>query len=569
MNVFTFDIEANGLVNLELDNKGRANTRADTVHCIVVTNVTTGEVHAARPDNLQMALDVMDTADVLIGHNIVGYDIPCLEKLLGWSPKPHTKLVDTLVVGRLMHPDRTQLPEGLRGHALKDWAKYAGNFKQDYDAGWEFYSEEMLEYCIQDVDANISIYKKQLPWIKENWKLVNFEQQVAALCQDMTRDGFGFNTEKGEKLQYEFTVRRAEIEDKLRESFPDIVEERWSDKTGKRLKDKVTAFNPGSSQQWASRLKDKYGWVAKTSEKGYPIVDEEVMSKLKYEEAQLGLEYREINKKLTMVTDWLMRVQDDGCIHGRTNSQGTATGRASHSQPNLAQVPSDPQCRALFGPNKDGWVQVGCDLSGIELRCLAHYMAVYDDGAYSNEILSGDIHTHNQQAAGLPTRPNAKTFIYAFLYGAGDGKIGQIVGGNAKDGKRLKDQFFEKIPAMKKLVDAVTYKTMETGSLKLIDGRTVLVRSPHKALNTLLQGAGAIVSKAWLVIARQQLDAAGLDYSIMAWVHDELQVSCPADVAQQVGDILVAAARESGDRLGFRCPVDAEFDVGADWSACH
>jgi len=569
MNVFCFDIEANGLVNLELDKKGRENKRADTVHCIVVTNVTTGEVHAARPDNLQMALDVLDTADVIIGHNIVGYDLPCLYKLLGWQPKAKTKLVDTLIVGRLMHPDRTQLPKGLAGHALKDWARYASNYKMDYDGGWEFFSEEMLTYCIQDVDANISVYHKQLVWIKANHKLMNFEQKVAAICQDMTRDGFGFNADAGSKLEYELTVRKAEIEDELRKTFPDIIESRWSEKTGKRLKDKVTCFNPGSSQQWASRLLVKYKWKAKTSEKGYPIVDEEVMSSLPYYEAKLGLEYREINKKLTMVSDWLIRVQPDNCIHGRTNSQGTATGRASHSQPNLAQVPSDPQCRALFGPNHEGHVQVGCDLSGIELRCLAHYMAVYDGGAYSDEILSGDIHTHNQHAAGLFTRPSAKTFIYAFLYGAGDGKIGSIVGGSAKDGKKLKDQFFKKIPAMKKLVDAVTFKAMEQGNLKLIDGRIVLVRSPHKALNTLLQGAGAIVSKAWLVIAKQMLDDAGLEYSLMAWVHDELQVSCPADVADQVGDILVASARKAGDRLGFRCPVDAEFAVGSNWSACH
>ena len=569
MNTYCFDIEANGLVNLELDSKGRANTIADTIHCVVVTDVNTGQVWSFRPHQIQDACKRLCQADVIIGHNIIAYDIPALQKLAHWSPTANQKLIDTLIVGRLMHPDRTQLPEGLKGHSLKDWAAYSGNYKIQYEAGWEVFSEEMMTYCIQDVDANISIYKKQLPWIEANWKLINFEQQVAMICQAMTRAGFGFNIKAAEKLEYELSSRHAELSDELRRVFPDIVEERWSEKTGKRLKDIVTVFNPASPQQWASRLETKYGYVAKTSDKGFPIMDEEVMGSLPYPEAKLGLEFRDLDKKIQMVRDWIIRVQQDGCIHGRTNSQGTATGRASHSQPNLAQVPSESTIRQLFQPNRNGWVQVGCDLSGIELRCLAHYMAAYDNGAYANEILSGDIHTHNQNAAGLPTRANAKTFIYAFLYGAGDGKLGSIVGGKARDGARLKSQFFEKIPAIKKLVGAVQFKAQLNKRLRLIDGREVLVRSPHKALNTLLQGAGAIVSKAWLVIARQKLDAAGLDYSIMAWVHDELQVSCPADIAEQVGEILVASAREAGDRLGFRCPVDAEFNVGTNWAETH
>ena len=569
MKTIVFDIEANGLVNLELDNKGRAAQRADRVHCIVCIDADTGETWTFRPDEVQNAEAILDTADVIAGHNIIGYDLPCMRKLLGYIPKPNQKIVDTLVVGRLMHPDRTNLPKGLKGHTLKDWAAYSGDFKMEYDAGWEEFSEEMMEYCIQDVKANVSVYKFQSSWIRESWKLVNFEQQVAMVCQEMTRTGFGFDAEAGDRLLYEMSARRAEIEDELRKSFPTIVNERYSKKNGKRLKDEVIEFNPGSSKQWADRLEERYGWKAERSDKGFPILDEEVLKSLSFPEAQLGLEYREINKKITMVSDWLVRVQDDGRIHGRTNSQGTATGRASHSQPNLAQVPSDPKCRALFQAGNPGWVQVGCDLSGIELRCLAHYMFNYDDGAYSNEILSGDIHTHNQEAAGLPTRPLAKTFIYAFLYGAGNAKLGSIVGGNKQAGARLKSQFFEKIPAMKKLVDAVQFKAAKTGTLKLIDGRTVVIRGEHKALNTLLQGAGAVVSKAWIVIAKQMLDAADVEYELMAWVHDELQVGCPPEHADTVGNILVESARLAGERLGFRCPVDAEYQVGKNWAECH
>ena len=569
MKRYVFDIEANGLVNLELDNKGRAAQRADRIHCVVITDVDTGEVFSSTPGEDDLATAKLSEADMIIGHNIIGYDLPCLYKLTGWSPRKDQKIVDTLVVGRLMHPDRTNLPKGLRGQALKDWGAYVGNDKMEYDGGWEEFSQEMLTYCIQDVDANISVYKFQEPWINDNWKLVNFEQKVATICQEMTRVGFGFDVEAGERLEYEMRARRAEIEDELRVVFPTKIIKRWSEKTGKELKSRTEEFNPASSKQWASRLEEIHGWVAKTSEKGFPIVDEEVLKSLPYKEAKLGLEFREINKKITMVADWLQRVQDDGRIHGRTNSQGTATGRASHSPPNVAQVPSDTRCRALFKPGPDNWVQVGCDLSGIELRCLAHYMHAYDGGAYTNEILSGDIHTHNQKAAGLPTRDNAKTFIYALCYGAGDKKLGSIVGGKSADGSRLKSEFFTKIPAMGKLTAAAKFKARRDGKLRLIDGREVTVRGEHTALNTLLQGAGAVVSKAWIVIAKQMLDDLGIEYELMAWVHDEFQVGCPPEHGDAVGNVLVESARIAGERLGFKCPVDAEYSVGANWAATH
>ncbi|MBT61130.1 MAG: hypothetical protein CMA63_06245 [Euryarchaeota archaeon] len=559
-----YDIEANGLVNYEMDNKGNMKAIADRIHCIVVQDVDTDEVWRFRPGQHHEAADLLSKASVVIGHNIIAYDNVIMKRLANHEVK--CKIVDTLIVGRLMHPDRTNLPSTLKGHSLSQWAQHVGDFKMDYDGGWELFSEDMLTYCVQDVAANVSIFKAQLEWIYTNWPLINFEQKVAEICQEMAETGFGFDIESAEKLEYDLSSRKAEIEDNLREVFPTVIEERYSNKTGKRLKDKVTIFNPGSSKQWAERLGEKYQWIPDTTESGNPIVDEETLKSLSYPEAVLGLEYRDINKKIGMVTDWIKRCRD-GRVHGRTNSQGTATGRASHSQPNLAQVPSDHACRALFGPACKDWVQVGCDLSGIELRCLAHYMHPYDNGSYSNEILEGDIHTANQNAAGLPTRNDAKTFIYALIYGAGDAKIGSIIGGKSKQGKEIKKRFFEHIPALHKLMEAAQFKARKSGQLKLLDGRSVLIRSDHKALNTLLQGAGAVISKAWILLAKQYLK--DIPHELMAWVHDELQVSCPADRAEEVGNLLVKAAQDAGTRLEFAMPVDAEFQVGKDWSECH
>jgi len=559
-----YDCEANGLVNYELDNKGNMKAIADRIHCIVVQDIDTGKVWQFKPGQHEEAANLLRKASVVVGHNIIAYDNPLMKKLAGLQLS--CKIIDTLVVGRLMHPDRTNLPSGLKGHSLKDWGVYVGCHKMQYDNGWELYSEEMLTYCTQDVASNVAIFRVQEEWINANWKLVNFEQQVAQICQEMAETGFGFDLQSAMALEYQYSARKAEIEDELRQVFPTIVQERYSDKTGKRLKDKVTIFNPGSSKQWAERLSEKYGWKPKLTETGNPIVDEETLSSLEYPEAKLGLEYRDINKKMGMVTDWIQRSRN-GRVHGRTNSQGTATGRASHSQPNLAQVPSDHDCRALFGPGHKDWVQVGCDLSGIELRCLAHYMFPYDNGEYANEILNGDIHTANQNAAGLPTRNDAKTFIYALIYGAGDAKIGTIIGGKSKQGKEIKERFFSQIPALHKLMEAAQFKAKKSGKLKLLDGREVLIRSDHKALNTLLQGAGAVISKAWIILAKQYLK--NIPHELMAWVHDELQVACPAEYADQVGELLVKAANDAGTRLGFAMPVDAEYQIGKNWSECH
>ncbi len=564
MKRLVYDIEANGLVNRELDKKGSVKKIADTIHCICVEDADTGERWSYRPDQIEYAVELLKAADVIIGHNIIDYDNRVLEKLCGWTPT--CKLIDTLIVGRLMHPDRTNMPGGLDSHSLAAWAKYCGDYKMDYDGGWMEFSEDMLKYCVQDVSANVTILKFQQAFIDANWKLVNFEQRVAQICAKMGNTGFGFNVESAEKLEYEMMARRAEIEDELRQAFPQIVTRRFSEKTGKELKAKVEDFNPGSSKQWAERLTAKYGWKPEVTASGNAVVDEETLSSLKYPEAKLGLEYRDINKKIGMVSDWIKRC-NNGRVSGRTNAQGTATGRASHSQPNLAQVPSDSSCRALFGPTREGWVQVGCDLSGIELRCLAHYMAPYDDGDYAREILDGDIHTRNQEAAGLPTRANAKTFIYALIYGAGDAKIGSIVGGKAKQGKALKASFFKAIPALKQLIEAAQFKAKKTGKLRLLDGRETLIRSDYKALNTLLQGAGAVISKAWIILAEEYL--ADIPHDLMAWVHDELQVACAPEDAEEVGRLLIKAANDAGTRLGFHMPVDAEFQIGKDWSECH
>ena len=356
-----------------------------------------------------------------------------------------------------------------------------------------------------------------------------------------------------------------EIEEELQATFPPIVEERWSEKTGKRLKDGVTVFNVASRQQVAERLAQKGAvWKDKTPS-GQPKVDESTLKQNEHvPEAALVLEYLTLQKRYGMLKSWLDAVQEDGRIRGRVNTCGAVTGRMTHSSPNMAQIPSDSLYRECFVALA-GSKLVGIDASGLELRMLAHYM---NDAEYTDLILNGDIHTYNQQAAGLETRAQAKTFIYAFLYGAGDAKIGSIVGGSSRKGAELKQRFLDSLPALMKLIMKVSKHGLK-GSLPGLDGRRVLIRSDHAALNTLLQSAGAIVMKQALVLATDKLKRYGYPYKLVAQVHDEFQVEVPEEYAVRVGTVFRNAIRDAGRELNLRCPLDGEFKVGNTWAETH
>jgi len=327
----------------------------------------------------------------------------------------------------------------------------------------------------------------------------------------------------------------------------------------------VTVFNVGSRPQIAERLSAKGAVWKDTTPSGKPKVDETTLKQNEHvPEAMLVLEYLTLQKRYAMLKSWLDAVQDDGRIHGYVNTCGAVTGRMTHSSPNMAQIPSDSLYRQCFVV-PEGSKLVGIDASGLELRMLAHYM---NDEEYTDLILNGDIHTYNQEAAGLETRAQAKTFIYAFLYGAGDAKIGSIVGGSSRKGAQLKQSFLDSLPALLKLINKVGRQGLG-GSLPGLDGRRVLIRSEHAALNTLLQSAGAIVMKQALVIATQKLATYRYPYKLVAQVHDEFQVEVPEEYAQRVGAVFRNAIREAGRTLELRCPLDGEYKIGNNWSETH
>jgi DNA polymerase I-like protein with 3'-5' exonuclease and polymerase domains len=520
-------------------------------------------------------------------HNGISFDAPVLNRL--WKTKIRLNQVyDTLIVSRLLDPSREN------GHSLEAWGQTLGFHKIDYAKVWTWlmdrpqaYSGECFDlphygllddYCVRDVEVTAKLYLKLVNDFNEkqfSLESLELEHSVAAIIAQQERNGFKLDQIYATCLLTDIKSKVAGIYERMQQRWPPVTVERFSDKTGKRLKDSVVTFNPGSRQQIGERLKE-LGWKPKEfTETGIPKIDETVLAGIKIPEAQVIAEYLMLNKRISQIESWMEAVGKDGRVHGKVITNGAVTGRMTHSSPNMAQIPNagsiyGPECRECWTV-EEGNVLVGCDASGLELRMLAHYMK---DNDYVRTVTEGssklgtDVHTVNQRAAGLATRDNAKTFIYAFLYGAGDAKIGSIVGGTAKVGKELKSKFLRQTPSLARLIERVG-KQAAKGWVPGLDGRRIWVRSEHAALNSLLQGAGAIVMKKALVIFDNKRKANNWPVKYVANVHDEFQMECPKESADIVGSAARMSIIEAGEHYKLRCPLDGEYKIGVNWRQTH
>jgi DNA polymerase-1 len=580
------------------------------IWCLVAKDIDTKQQYVYGPNQIEESLDLLARASYLAGHNILGFDLPVIESLTGRKlDNGERKIVDTLVLSRLFNPVRN---EGR--HSLEVWGGVLGYPKIDFEK-YDAYSPEMLEYCIRDVDLNLKVYEalkvESAGFSKQS---VDLEHNVYKIIAAQREKGFLFDARAATLLNAELQekMRAAEIE--VHKVFKPKVSEvklyaqftqtgalaktaKTIDDVGVRLTEEehqqlsakvavsdarpisrymVTEFNLGSRQQIGDYLQD-FGWKpTKLTPHGRPQVDETVLLGIKgIPEAELIAEYILLQKRVAMISGekhgWLKYVRGDGRVHGGVRSNGTITGRMTHQSPNMAQVPNlgslyGKECRECW-ITPTGYKLVGVDASQLELRMLAHYMK---DEEYINEIVNGDIHTANQKLAGLESRDTAKTFIYALLYGAGDRKLGSVVGGSASSGKELRRHFFDNLPAFRTLRDKVT-RAAGRGFLKGLDGRKIFVRSEHAALNTLLQSAGALVMKQALVLYDQGLSCGGvnLDAAFVANVHDEWQLEVHESCAKEVGKLGVECIRKAGEVFELVCPLDGEYKIGANWSETH
>ena len=621
-----FDIETNGLY-----------FDVTKAHCMVIILDDNGVLTTKkyRPNEVQKGaqelLSVLHKGGYIVGHNIINYDIPVLEKLFPDFVLPRNlrpQVIDTLVLSHLMFSDisdkdyglvrANKLPAKLIGsHSLKAWGYRLGEFKGTYaeetEDAWADFNEDMLAYNEQDVVVTRALYN-YFNTIKYPEAAIELEHEAQWLMAQQERNGFTFDVFKAQELEIKLRGRHADLKSILMQKLPPIPDKIFIPKRdNKRLGYKAGVpiqrykeLNPNSRQQIEWIITKHYGYTPDNDELfederlkidditfAYIKEDEAAPEELR-EIAAVLEEYLMISKRLGQLIDgkwgWLKCVKEDGRIHGSVNPCGAVTGRATHSSPNVAQVPAvnspyGKECRELFTV-PTGWYQAGVDASGLELRCLAHFMYPYDHGAYAHEILNGDIHTANQKAAGLPERSQAKTFIYAFLYGAGDEKIGKIVHGTAKDGKRLKKEFLDKTPAIAQLRAAIEdtlvaqrgykgeIKKWKRKYLKGLDGRPLHVRSLHSALNLLLQSAGALICKKWIVLVEKNLIKAGYDhgkdFQFMVWCHDELQIACRnKEIAEDVLRIAQNSMRESQSYFRFRVQLDVDGKIGKNWCDCH
>ena len=637
--------------DIETDSKdGNATTK---VHCLVVKNRDTGERQsfADQPGHrpISEGLGLMSGATEISGHNIIGYDLPQLLKLRQWFVPGGCKVRDTLLLVRMVDCDindrdykacqtrvgyGSSFPQALLGkQGLEAWGHRLGKLKGDFhkNANWSEWSEEMQSYCCEDVEVNDELLKyiDSMGGVTELAEYIETSFQWAANA--MVANGFTFDIDAATKLYSTLCGRREELRVQLEAAFepnrqtmkkpawysPDGGVSKYATKGeavrhgGKRAvitigppKVKITPFNPGSRDQVADRLLAR-GWrPSQHTDGGKPQIDDDVLQLMPFPEAKLLAEYFMVGKRIGQIGEgknaWLKlatKYPGHWKMHGDIITLGTPTARCAHLRPNIAQVPKctkpyGKECRGLFGP-RPGYVLVGVDASGLELRALGHYLHRYDGGAYAKTVVEGDIHTENQKAFGLPPGPEvrnerAKPGIYALIYGAGDGTLGVTLYPNLfgkkeaaeAAGRRARMLFRKSTKGFGQLCDVVKARCsrqtilfplsrQRAMYLTAVDGRRLLIRSKHSAMNALFQSLGSIAVKLATVIAGQKIIQRGLRAGLVAHIHDEMQYESHPDDATAVGKLVVESIEEAGRTLKLNVPLTGEYKIGRTWAETH
>ena len=597
-----FDIESNGLYDSVTE-----------IFCIVIYDIGRQQTFTYGPERIADALEHLAKAHVLIGHNITFYDLPVIRKLYPFYTFKAARIIDTLVCTRLIWPKEVlyeldkeqypQVPEARRGSAsLKCWGLRLAEAKIEFK-DFTQYSEEMLTYCIQDVEVT----RKLLEHIEsqrypESSLMVEHDFAIAINKQVIA--GIPFNIDAAIDFVDTLRKKKDELEIELKKIFVPIEHRSWFTPKVNNLKrgyvngvpfEKVWVeeFNPGSRQQIVDRLKEKYDWVPeKLTEKGNPILDDEVLEKLPYPETKVLAEYMLIKKRLSQIADgrssWFKLVNnEDGRMHGDVITNGCITGRCAHKNPNMGQVPASyspygHECRSFFHA-PDGWDLVGIDAKALELRCLAGYLAIWDDGEYAKLVINPekDIHTINQGLFGVATRDISKRLLYGMLYGCGAIKAGTIIDPNEKNevvlrqlGSTAINSFLQGVPALKKLKQQIEETIGDKGYLRGLDRRILYCRSSFKGLNLLLQSAGAVLMKQVVSFTHRNIEenlalAHDKDWQQLLMVHDEIQLACAPQHTEVIREQAMLAFPQAQEFFGFACKIEGDSRVGKTWADTH
>ena len=534
-----------------------------------------------------------------IAHNGIGFDVPVVEKIWGYKI-PLSKQVDTLVLSRMFDPNRKG------GHRLIDWGKRLGEYKGEFD-DWSQYSDEMKDYCKQDVKVTELVYSQLMQEGKKfSQSSINLEYQVHQIMCQQQADGFELDTDLAEEI-YTVCLRETNrIETEIKEfmvpiavKVKDVVLKYKKDNSiwanqlmdgcnvqGDYTKIMWEEFNLASPTQINKRL-DTLGWKPTVKTKGgdsYKICPENLATiPDTAPQAVKGLKaWKVLETRWKLAKEWLDGSQQTGRVHGRVITPGAVTHRAAHRGPNMANIPSVPhgkdgilwkmdgmyaaECRQVFKV-PEGKLLVGTDAAGIQLRVLAHYM---NDPVYTEQVIDGDIHTFNKNALGsyCKDRPTAKTFIYAFLLGAGVGKIAEILGCSPAQANKSMQNFYETLPTLKRLKSEAA-RAASMGWMKGLDGRILQIGSEHLALSVYLQGGETVIMRLANLFWQRQAKKEGLNFKQCAWVHDEWQTEVDANQAERLGEIQVQSIIDAGAFFKLNCPMDGEAKIGNNWLETH
>lgn len=601
------DIEAD---NLLLD--------AKRIWCVVTKDMHTGEVTEFTEDTLHEVIPHLQTADRLIAHNGVGYDIPVLLRLLCGATHDISHLppcIDTCLISRLIYPDSKAHPIG--GNSLEAWGKYLQCPKGDYKDFSKF-TPEMLTYCRQDVEVTEKVYRFLLAKAKEMPVAVKLEHRVAAIICQQIQNGFTLHAENHQKLTRQLLEDRAGLMDALTH-IPPFIDHKtmkkcwWVDMYGNKyatkkeagktpvtegspiVKEVLTPFNHQSGDHIARLFTQNYGWQPKEfTESGKPKTDRKTLKGLKYPEAKTLTQLSVIDKVLgTYALAWETHSRN-GVIHGDIITNGAVTGRMTHQRPNLnvskvvtkkdengnkvivwgAEGKYGADCRSCFRA-RSGWTLVGCDAEGLEARMLAHFMHPWDKGEFASLILDPtvDIHTRNQQLAGVESRDVAKTILYSIMYGAGPSRVASTLGKSKSYAISVIDKFYSAIPALKSVDNWAKLESKTKGYLVGLDGRHLPIRKEYAALNTLLQSAGAVCMKQAIVIfydqQTQDFGPHGGTWGLCAAIHDEQQMECIPEIADKTGQNFADAIRKAGEHFNLNIRLDGKYASGSTWCDTH
>lgn len=584
-----FDIETDGLLR-----------NLTKIHCIVAQDLDTNEVYkfdgTGDHHSIREGLALLKYADELFGHNIIGYDFEAIKEVFPrW--KYNGTAYDTLILSRLFFTDLldrdfrsrpANMPAQLYGrHSLEAWGHrlsvHKSEFGKSLSGDWSTYSPEMLDYCAQDVVVSVSLARLFAAKVTEYRDCISTEHRLATIMAWQESKGFPFAVAKAERLEGQLRSELLKLSEQMRETFPYVDGGSFTPRANNgprgyvkgaamcRLKE----FNPTSRQHIAWAFATFRGWEpAEMTDTGKPKIDETTLLEYGTDEAKTFARILELQKHLGQLSEganaWLKKVEADGRIH-HSCVLNTNTGRMAHMKPNLAQVPSGHEYRELFHPGAHR-SQVGADASGLELRCLGHYLARFDGGKFAKEVVEGDIHTALADIYGTD-RKSGKGVTYCLIYGGGDSKLGLTAGASkaqaVKKGKEIRSRIMADLDGFAEL-NAAVQERAKSGVLKGLDGRPIRLQGKnHAALNYLLQSAGAVICKLWLLRSYELLDEAGIDYFPLAFVHDEVQISVAPSQAEQAGQLIQLAMKDVEHATKFRCALDSEFQVGASWADTH